>query len=73
MLHLNDTGHIDFVAPGTGFVAKTLSIDKIDGRNGLVTLNQVLDHGSTPGERSLSAMAVLSPALLLSLSATMAD
>jgi outer membrane autotransporter protein len=50
-LVLEDTGHIDFEAPGSKFAAKTLSINKLIGNGGLITLNQVLDHGSEPGDK----------------------
>ncbi|MFD0914711.1 pertactin-like passenger domain-containing protein, partial [Methylophilus luteus] len=50
-LTLLGTGHIDFDAPGGAFAAKTLSIDKLDGKGGLITLNQVLDQGNTPGDK----------------------
>jgi outer membrane autotransporter protein len=51
LLYLETTGHIDFEEPVNGFSAKTLSIDKLIGRGGLITLNQVLDHGSEPGDK----------------------
>jgi outer membrane autotransporter protein len=50
-LVLEDTGHIDFEAPGSKFAGKTLSINKLIGNGGLITLNQVLDHGSEPGDK----------------------
>jgi outer membrane autotransporter protein len=50
-LKLEDTGHIAFEAPGSLFSAKTLSIDVLDGRGGLITLNQVLDEGSVLGDK----------------------
>ncbi|MFD0914710.1 AIDA repeat-containing protein, partial [Methylophilus luteus] len=50
-LYVEPSGHIDFEAPGGKFAAKTLSIDKLIGRGGLITLNQVLDEGSMPGDK----------------------
>jgi outer membrane autotransporter protein len=51
ILYLSGTGNIDFEAPGGAFSAKTLSIDKLNGKGGLITLNQVLDQGNTPGDK----------------------
>jgi outer membrane autotransporter protein len=50
-LYLDATGHIDFEAPVNGFTAKTLSIDKLIGNGGLITLNQVLGDGSEAGDK----------------------
>jgi outer membrane autotransporter protein len=50
-LYLEATGHIDFEAPGSKFTAKTLSIDKLFGNGGLITLNQVLGDGSEAGDK----------------------
>jgi outer membrane autotransporter protein len=50
-LYLDATGHIDFEAPANGFTAKTLSIDKLFGNGGLITLNQVLGDGSEAGDK----------------------
>jgi outer membrane autotransporter protein len=51
ILYLSGTGNIDFEAPGGAFSAKTLSIDKLNGKGGLITLNQVLDEGSVAGDK----------------------
>ncbi|MFD0913256.1 autotransporter family protein [Methylophilus luteus] len=50
-LNLLGTGHIDFEAPGGAFAAKTLSIENLVGKGGLITLNQVLDNGSVAGDK----------------------
>jgi outer membrane autotransporter protein len=50
-LDLEATGHIDFEAPVNGFAVKTLSIGVLNGNGGLITLNQVLDQGSEPGDK----------------------
>jgi outer membrane autotransporter protein len=51
LLNLEATGHIDFEAPGSVFTAKTLSLYNLNGNGGLITLNQVLDQGSEPGDK----------------------
>jgi outer membrane autotransporter protein len=51
ILYLPGTGHIDFEASGGKFTAKTLSINILEGNGGLITLNQVLDEGSQPGDK----------------------
>jgi outer membrane autotransporter protein len=51
VLTLEAPGHIEFETPGSVFTAKTLSIDVLDGQGGLITLNQVLDHGSELGDK----------------------
>jgi outer membrane autotransporter protein len=50
-LNLEATGHIDFEAPGSVFTAKTLSLYKLNGNGGLITLNQVLGDGSEAGDK----------------------
>ncbi|MGQ3222253.1 MAG: pertactin-like passenger domain-containing protein, partial [Methylophilus sp.] len=51
VLKLGATGHINLESLGSELKAKTLSIDKLFGEGGLITLNQVLGDGSVPGDK----------------------